>query len=382
MAGQSLLSLTFNYAALISGFFLAQYAQLLMSVPWGMAAFPMLLTVRGVVMGMYVGRTSTYLHTGGVLPRFRRNTETFAGLNTSLLTLSVISSVLVALFLLPSAGLGGLWDAFHVITMGSFLIVFLGIIPTLFLMFHSFKVGIDPDVISYPVLSSTTDILATLGFIFVLFIYFVGGTGRQAVVALALICITVSAALSFFHRENSVFLRTVREVMFTFLLIVAISAATGQVFDWASRAIEELESIYFLYPSLIDGMGDYGSIVGSILTTKFALGLLKPELGKAIRGSLAEISGAITAVLFQWTTFVIIPAVVYGLDLDEIFRLAAVLFGTLLVMLVVVTLFVTSIAILTFRRGLNPDNFVIPLETTLCDLLVTVTVFLFALIFW
>ncbi|MCK5631273.1 magnesium transporter, partial [Candidatus Bathyarchaeota archaeon] len=35
-----------------------------------------------------------------------------------------------------------------------------------------------------------------------------------------------------------------------------------------------------------------------------------------------------------------------------------------------------SIAVLTFRRGLNPDNFVIPIESSLADTITTLFLFL------
>jgi mgtE-like transporter len=133
-------------------------------------------------------------------------------------------------------------------------------------------------------------------------------------------------------------------------------------------------AIYTVYPAIIATIGGVGSIIGSTATTKLALGLIKPSLS-SIKEHLNEIGGAWIASLIMFGIYAVFAMLSSGATTIGDF---AAFSGQLLitnVLAVSVMLFVAyAVAIFTFRRGWNPDNFVIPIESSMADTLTTAAV--------
>jgi len=110
-------------------------------------------------------------------------------------------------------------------------------------------------------------------------------------------------------------------------------------------------------------VSDVGSVVGSTATTKLALGLLTPTIS-SIKNHAKNIFSAWLSSFIIFTLLALI-----SLAANQVFALPNVVNFMLIVwianIIAVVTIVFVSygISILAFKRGLDPDNFVIPLET-------------------
>ena len=135
-------------------------------------------------------------------------------------------------------------------------------------------------------------------------------------------------------------------------------------------------SMRAVYPAIIATIGGVGSIIGSTATTKLALGLIKPSFS-SIKEHVNEIGGAWMASVAMFLVYAILSTVISGAKtLEELFIFTGQLLTTN-VLAVVIMLFVAyAVAIYTFRRGWNPDNFVIPVESSLADTVTTAAVIL------
>jgi cation transporter-like permease len=130
-----------------------------------------------------------------------------------------------------------------------------------------------------------------------------------------------------------------------------------------------------VYPALIDTVGSVGSIVGSTATTKIALGIIKQSIS-SIKNHTLEIWRAWIASLLMFTMYAIISLVVHGFILQHhIWKFFAqlILTNILAVSLIVVISF--TVAIYSQKRGWDPDNFVIPIESSLADGITTLSLF-------
>ena len=127
-------------------------------------------------------------------------------------------------------------------------------------------------------------------------------------------------------------------------------------------------------PPLIATIGGVGAIIGSTATTKLALGLIKPTFS-SIKEHINEIVGAWIASIVMFVIYVILSSVISGtLTLGEMLNIHGSTVNNEYLGCLIMIFIAYTVAIYTFRRGWNPDNFVIPIESSLADTVTTAAV--------
>ncbi|MEM2719027.1 MAG: magnesium transporter, partial [Candidatus Bathyarchaeia archaeon] len=181
--------------------------------------------------------------------------------------------------------------------------------------------------------------------------------------------------------------KTLRESLLTLIIVSFIINVAGAFLGRIDEIIREKQGIYevypvyVVYPALIDTIGDVGAVVGSTATTKLALGTLKASF-TSIKNHFSEISGAWTASLIMYFIYSILALTVTGaLHPLNITKFSLILFIVNILAAALIILVSYSVAIITYKKGLDPDNFEIPVESSLADALTTISL-LTALILW
>jgi cation transporter-like permease len=178
------------------------------------------------------------------------------------------------------------------------------------------------------------------------------------------------------NRKNPRFMKTIKEALLTIIVVAFLVNITGSVLSRISRIIRKGSEVYIAYPALINTMGDVGAIVGSTATTKLALGTMDSSL-ESVKKHWDQIAGALTAsivtcfILALLSSFIQIPGNTIAMMQFVFVILITNIFSALFMICIVL-----SIAILAFHRGLDPDNFVIPIESSLADVITTTCLFL------
>jgi len=375
---ESFIALSFNIGGLLAGFIVASQFNVFQLSPWAIAIYPAILTARGVVSGLFSGRLSTALHLGTIYPRFRGNTNEFNMLFKSIIFLTLETSVIMSLF---SIILGSLFwgitftDFFNILTVIS-ATMFLGLINSLFTVvfaFTTFKRGLDTDVIVYPMMSTTADIIITLSYVFTLNLFFLFSFfGKCIVISFGVLLAIL--ALGYLPKciHNKTFSKTIKESILTLIFVAFIVNITGTILRDVDKIVGSAKEIYFVYPALIDTIGDVGSVVGSTATTKLSLGLLNPSF-RSILNHSKRILAVWIASMAMFSLYSLMSLLTQGLlTLHTFLNFSALLFTTNLIAVVAIVIISFSVAILTYRRGLDPDNFVIPIESSLADSITTV----------
>ena len=373
--GQSLFSLSFDIIGLLTGTLLVLYLSI-DAAPWVIALFPGILSVRGAVGGLFSGHLGTGLHLGTIKPVFTKNTKDFQTLLRVIITLALVSGVSVGL---GTWGFGVfLWNATIIdfiplmaviIATMALSVVFVSPLTMLFSVF-SFRRGLDPDVVVYPITSPVSDIINTGCYVLSLALFFMfGSVGRYMILLLDLFFVSFVVYILFRNIGESKFVETIREFLLTLVFVTVIVNITGSLLNRISGT-----SIRAVYPAIIATVGGVGSIIGSTATTKLALGLIKPSFS-SLKEHINEIGGAWLASIVMFLVYVVLSPFISGAKtLGELLIFSGQLLTTN-VFAVAVMLFVAyAVAIYTFRRGWNPDNFVIPLESSLADTVTTVAV--------
>jgi len=376
---QSLIAYSFNIFGIVAGTAVALQLRLFALAPWAIAVYPAMVSARGVIGGLLSGRLSTALHIGTVRPHFFGNTKSFYSLLYAIVVItletSLSMSVVAALFgsFLWGATLVDFFNILGVI-LATMTLALLFISPlTITVSYLSFRHGLDPDVILYPVESTVSDLFITLFYFLVLNLFFSTGPTGQYIIALLGLALIFAVAYIFpkNFREPD-FAETIKESILTTILVAFIVNVTGSVLGKISDVVGGRREIYTAYPALIDTIGDVGAVVGSTATTKLALGTLNPSF-LAVRNHATEIFGAWAASLTMFLAYSVLSLVIQGIfALSTFLRFTALLFVANLMAASSIIIVSYMVAVLTFQRGLDPDNFVIPIESSLADGVTTI----------
>lgn len=375
--GQSLFSLSFDMLGLVTGALFILYLSI-DAAPWVIALFPGILSIRGAIGGLFSGHLGTGLHLGTIRPVFTKNTKEFGTILRVIITLALVSGICVG----AGTWVFGvfLWDATIVdffpllaviISTMALSVLFVSPLTMLFSVF-SFRRGLDPDVVVYPITSPVSDIINTSCYALSLSLFFLfGSIGRYLIFFIDIIFISWVIYIIIKNIGETKFVETIQEFIPTLLFVSLIVNITGSLLDRISGT-----RIQAVYPAIIATIGGVGSIIGSTATTKLALGLIKPSFS-SLKEHINEIVGAWVASIVMFLVYATLSLFISGvIALSELLIFASQLLTANVFAVAVMVVVAYAVAILTFRRGLNPDNFVIPIESSLADTVTTAAVLL------
>jgi mgtE-like transporter len=362
----------FNIGDLIAGFMVASQLGIFLFSPWVIALYPATISARGVIGGLLSGRLGTALHLGIIHPRFFKNTKSFYKLFEALIVITLATSIAMSSIAIVFGSL--FWGitfadfpAILSVVMATMAIGLLVSLITIKVAFVSFNRGLDPDIVVYPIMSTIADIFITLFYIGVISLFFSGYLGSWIVAAIALTFGFLVLYLLPKNMHDADFIKTIKESMTTMLFVAFIVNVTGTVLTRISSFVADRKEVFTVYPALISNIGAVGSVVGSTATTKLTLGLLAPSL-LSMRSHAKNIFSSWTSSLAVFVTLGILSLVLNSVfSFSSFLSLISILLIANIISVVTIVLLSYSISILTFKRGLDPDNFVIPIESSFAD---------------
>ncbi len=380
---ESLGALGFNLVGIAAGAIIAYFSGLFRLAPWVILVYPSVVSARGVIGGLFCGRLSTALHLGTMQPSFLGNTKSFYLLFRAIVVLTLEASIGMSLFamLFGSAFLGMASSEFLsilMVTVATMALALLVVSPlTIAVSVFAFKRGLDPDIILYPVESTVSDFFITLIYVFVVTVFLQFGIiGKTMVGLTVLVLVVISAYCLLRSIRETEFLKTVKESFVTLVFVAFIVNVTGSTLGKISEIVGGRREVYTVYPAMIDTMGDVGAVVGSTATTKLALGALQPSF-YSIKSHAREIFGAWLASSILYFVYALLSSVIYGqLSLSSLLAFVARVLATNVMAGAIIVVVSYIVAVITYRKGLDPDNFVIPIESSLADSITTMSLFL------
>ena len=366
---------------IVAGYiFYSALGEILGLTPLVLLVYPGILSVRGVITGILSGNLSTGLNIGSIEPSVRRPGWRLKLLIYALFSMVFFGALSVAAMTALAAtvtgvyrGMGGLL----VTVFATMYLSFLTVSPiTVAVAFLAYGRGLDPDKIVYPIMSSVADIVTTLYFVNVVRLAYSGGPPAHAALwGLVALMTAGQAYVVWWLHEEEEFTSHLREEILSLVMVAAIASVTGYILERISRAIRSRREIYAVYPAVLTTVGDAGSIVGSVGTTRLNLGYAEPGPRFYIR-SLGTMAGVWAATLTMFTVYAAYASLVSpaGPLASLPYDLAVLFTANMLAMPVIFAISLTA-AGETYRRGLNPDNFVNPLVSTLADMVSTASLY-------
>jgi mgtE-like transporter len=381
--GQSLLSFSFDLGGLLTGALLVLYFDVLSinEAPWALFLFPGILSIRGAVGGLFSGHIGTGLHLGTIKASFVKNTKDFNLLIRVIVTLALVSGV--------SVGTGTwifgvfMWNAtvmdfvqLLAVTTATMALSVVFVSPlTMGFSVLSFRRGLDPDIIVYPVTSTMSDIISTVCYVLSLSLFFMFEPfGRYLIWILDTVFIVFVVYILVKNRNETKYTETIREFLLTLVFVTLIVNVTGSFLTKIGGVTGDLKAIIAVYPAIITTVGGVGSIIGSTATTKLALGVTTPTFS-SIKQHISEIGGAWLASIVMFVIYLMLSSFIGGVStLGDLLMFSSHLLITNVLAVSIMIIVAYAVAISTYRRGWNPDNFVIPIESSLADTVTTAAI--------
>ncbi len=380
--GKSLFAYLFDIGGIFAGALVASQLSVMQLSPWIIAIYPAVLSAKGMIGGLLSGRLSTALHIGNVYPKMFGNTRSFYTLYQAIFVLTAITSLTISIVsIIFGTQFWGirftdLYDIIFVVLATMSMGLAFTFVSTV-VAFVTFKKGLDPDILVYPIMSTAADLGITLCYVLVLNLFFL--YGQEGKVIVLAICVLQAILVSFISARNmrdEEFRKTIKESLLTLLLVAFIVNITGTVLNRISGIVEDRREVYTVYPALIDTIGDVGSVVGSTATTKIALGLVEPSL-RFIRHHVPQILGAWMSSAILFTVFSALSLIINGIfTLNTFLHFSSILLASNVIAVVAIILVSMAVSLITYKKGLDPDNFVVPIESSLADSVTSIALFI------
>ncbi len=358
----------------IAGIYLGSVREVLGLIPGLMVLLPSIINMRGSIAGVFASRLSSSMHLGEFSIDFEEGTVLGDNIRASLVVTILIAFVLgifayVAslLFGLPVVGVTDLVLISVVCGVVSGLIV-TGI--TLVVALVSYRYGLDLDMIAGPTVTTSGDIV-TLP-ILVLSATFVMLLPPPARLVLGAVAVAAAVAIILYTRRRMEGMGAiVRENLALLIPLSTLGTLAGLTYSLNLDNLLGLAAFLILIPPFMGGLGSIGGILGSRLATEMHTGEVNPSFPPE-RGVVHHfiISYLYTLILLPLLALIAhSAAVLMGLDSpgQGMLVIISLVAGLAVMTLVNGVAYVT--ASLSFRYGLDPDNFGIPVITSLIDLI-------------
>jgi len=363
------------------GLILASAETTLTKLPGLLLLLPGAIALRGNIFGSMGSRLGTAAHTGTFGLSYRIESVLIQNLLASG-SLSLISSLVLAILAKGTASAFGLSSAmtladFIVISViGGLLSSIVLAVITIVLSVGSVKFEWDLDNVVAPLVTTTGDLLTVPSLI--LASYLADRSDLTNGLALFISIFSAVVLISSFKTSLDRFRRIFRQSIPVLGFAVVLDLIAGFVVERRLKDLLEVEAILVLLPAFLGIAGALGGILSSRLSTQFHLGMddASPLPSRSsLRGVIDLSAMAVPMFIFSGVIAHLI-SLGAGQSTPGVVKLVLIsaIAGSIATVFVCVVAYYTTMS--SFRFGLDPDTYGIPVVTSSLDLVGALTVIL------
>jgi mgtE-like transporter len=371
---ESIIALLFcSVGGLFAGIILGNMTYFLEAFPGLMVLIPGAIGMRGNIFGALGSRLGSNLHIGTLSPEFKRSKILSENILSSLV-LTVILSVFLA-FLAK-----GVCILFNFESMSLFdftlISVFAGVISsivmlplTMFISLKSFENGLDPDNVSTPIIAAFGDLFTLPSIILAIFLVTLFS---DVILKYILFTIVILFAILGFHygtNASDEMRRIIMQSTPVLLISSALGISAGGFLNSSIDTLIDNPSLLTLIPLFSGGSGNLVSILGARFSSALHAGLIQPILKPekiTVRNFLIIIILAI--IIYPTIGFLAeLSALTFGGVGLGFFRTISISTISGMILISIMLLLVFYISTLSYKKGLDPDNIIIPISTSTTD---------------
>ena len=385
---ESLISLLIcAFGCLFTGIILGNMEFYLETFPGLMVIIPGAIGMRGNIFGSFGSRLSTHLHIGTLSPEFKRSDILTENITSSIILtmvlsvlLGIIAKAVCIIFNFPSISL---FD-FVLISFIAGLISSIVMLPiTMFISLKSFENGWDPDNITTPLIAAFGDFFTLPAIVAAIHIVqFVTLVPIVEKILFALVIISTVVALAAGYTSDKEIRNIVRQSTPVLFVCSILGTLAGGILNGSITTLLKSQTLLTLVPLFSGESGGLVSVLSARLSSGLHSGLIDADL-KPGKVTLENFSIVIflSLIMFPIIGF-LAEASTTVLGNAGVNYLNAILISLIAGMIVVgvMLLIVFYISTISYRKGLDPDNIVIPLSTSLTDSISTLVLVVVSLI--
>lgn len=158
---------------------------------------------------------------------------------------------------------------------------------------------------------------------------------------------------------------------------------SGTVLSNNERVLINFPIILLVLPSLNSLIGDISTVLVSRLTSHLYIGTLTPKIQHSERLK-EDFYGLLITILLSLVALISLGYIlgsVIGIEIVNPFLIISIIIITVLILFGLMFVFLFMGSILIFRKGNDPNNFLIPIVTSLADFLTPLFIIIFIQIF-
>ena len=385
---ESLISLLIcAFGCLFTGIILGNMEFYLETFPGLMVIIPGAIGMRGNIFGSFGSRLSTHLHIGTLSPEFKRSDILTENITSSIILtmvlsvlLGIIAKAVCIIFNFPSISL---FD-FVLISFIAGLISSIVMLPiTMFISLKSFENGWDPDNITTPLIAAFGDFFTLPAIVAAIYVVqFVSIVPIVEKILFALVIISTVVALAAGYTSDKEIRNIVRQSTPVLFVCSILGTLAGGILNGSITTLLKSQTLLTLVPLFSGESGGLVSVLSARLSSGLHSGLIDADL-KPGKVTLENFSIVIflSLIMFPIIGF-LAEASTTVLGNAGVNYLNAILISLIAGMIVVgvMLLIVFYISTISYRKGLDPDNIVIPLSTSLTDSISTLVLVVVSLI--
>lgn len=375
---------------LCAGIFLGKMSFFLTAFPGLLVLIPGAIGMRGNIFGALGSRLSTNLHIGLLSPEFKRSKI----LSDNILS-SLILTIILSIFLAFVAKGICIVFGFESISLVDFTLISIigGIISsvimlplTMLISLKSFEHGWDPDNISTPVIAAFGDLFTIPAIILSAII--VSILPHLIIKYILFVILIVIALLGFYYgiKSGGEMKKIIKQSTPVLLLCSFLGVTAGGILNNSIETLLKNPSLLTLVPLFSGESGNLVSILGARLSSALHSGLINPTL-RPEKVTIRNFS------IIAFLAIIIFPIIGFLAELSSrILNISGLSFSSLIgistisgmILIGIMLLIVFFISTISYNKGLDPDNIVIPISTSTTDslsslILVSVTILVLSL---
>jgi mgtE-like transporter len=359
---------------LVAGLTLASLSDTLEhKLPGLIVLIPAAIGMRGNIFGALGSRFGTSIHTGTFSLTRRRDTVVGQNVMASIALTFAVSGALAVLAKVVGSAFGQ-----ETISIADYLVISVigGLVSSIFVLgltiavaASSVRRGWDMDNVAAPLVTAAGD-MVTLPALFIA-TFLVDIQGVTVTLAVVSGAVAVIALVMGLRAKLPILRAVVRESLPILVIAGTIDLVAGVTIQNSLASFTTFPALLVLVPPFLEDTGATGSVLSSRLASKLHLGIIEPRARpqRAARDDFVIIGLLAIPVFLLVAVSSQVAAVVTGQASPGLLPMMGVslIGGAMATAMALLVGYYGAVA--TYRLGLDPDNFGIPLLTSSMDLI-------------
>lgn len=359
--------------SLLAGIFLGKSTKFLESIPGLLVLIPGAIDMRGNIFSTLGSRLGSKFHLGliekfDIKNKFIRE-DIYASITLTFqlsIFLGILSKFLSSLFGLETISV---YSLILISLIGGVISGIILLILTFTISFKAYERGWDPDNVTAPLITALGDLFTIPALLFAAYIVM----PIQDYSKILIFLIFLLLLLNFFSilRKEEDFKRLMLHSSIAVLVSAILSCFSGVFIESNIEKLIISPAILLMIPAFLEEGGNISSVLASRLSSKLHLGLIKARI------TIDEIVKRefFTSFVLYLLVFPTIGILVHifciifsipSVGLLKSFVITTLAGFFLTIISVIITFF---IAVISYKKGVDPDNVTIPIMTSIADLL-------------